>query len=226
MPPEEHAERQERHARFRRLKQLLRFVPRRAVMHKYPIVGRFAEMARKRAYLWSFKTPHMRPAFYAGAILSLMPVLGVQIPLALLLALLLRANFMVMAALQFITTPFTAAPVYYATHQLGRTVIEVSGFGRSVDVVNHDEPLPPAGPLPPPRLEAAKVKPEPANGPVPIGRRIGTAINALVIGGVIAGALIGLLLDLLWRFALERSGGKLFRRPWHYRSTEPTGPPK
>lgn len=224
MPPEEHAERQERFARFRRLKQLLRFVPRRAVMHKYPIVGRFAEMARKRAYLWSFKTPEMRPAFYAGSILALMPVLGVQIPLALILALFFRANFMVMAALQFLTTPFTAAPVYYATYQLGRSVIEVSGFGQSVAVAHHDEPYVAPNVVLPPRLEAAKVLPPPTNGTLPIGQRIGTAINALVIGGLIAGALIGLLLDLLWRLVLERTGGKLFLRSRHSRSTEPPAP--
>ena len=80
-------------------------------MHKYPVIGRFAEFARKRAYLWSFKTEDLRPSFYAGSILSLLPLMGVQLPVALILSLALRGNFMVMGGLQFITNPFTAVPV-------------------------------------------------------------------------------------------------------------------
>ena len=121
--PEPH---HERFARLRRVKQVLRFMPRRAMLHKYPLVGRFADAARQRAYLWSLKPESMRPALYAGSILSLLPVMGVQLPLALLLSLLLRANFMVLGGLQFITNPFTAAPIYYATHQLGAVVIRAS----------------------------------------------------------------------------------------------------
>ena len=124
----------ERHARFRIWKQVLRYVPRRAAIHRYPLVGRFAEIARKRSFLWTFKMPQLRPAFYAGAILSFMPVMGVQLPVAFILALLLRANFMILGGLQFITNPVTAAPIYYATHQLGKNVIAWSGFVAAIDV--------------------------------------------------------------------------------------------
>ncbi|MFI5358180.1 MAG: DUF2062 domain-containing protein, partial [Opitutales bacterium] len=141
MPPEEY-DRQQRFARFRLWKQLLRFVPRRAALHRYPLVGRFAELARKRSFLWSFKSPQLRPAFYAGSILSLMPVMGVQLPLAFVLALLLRANFMVLGGLQFITNPFTAAPIYYATYELGHQVIEWSGYGAAVPVQGEVAPAP------------------------------------------------------------------------------------
>lgn len=201
MSSEESPENQiDRHGRRRRAKKLLRFVPRRAMLHKYPIIGRFAEFARRRSYLWSFRIQHLRPAFYAGSILSLLPVMGVQLPVAFALSLILRGNFMVMGGLQFITNPFTAAPIYYATHQLGAKVIELSGFGRSLDVV---EPL--SAPAmegkdrEPPQLEAARVEP-PESEPVHWTRRVGNAINALVIGGVVAGTLLGALLDLLWRW--------------------------
>ncbi len=40
--------------------------------------------------------------------------MGVPLPLAL--ALVFRANFVVMDGLQFITTPFTAAPIFYGTY--------------------------------------------------------------------------------------------------------------
>lgn len=227
MPPEEHSpEQHDRFARFRRVKRLLRYMPRRAVMHKYPLVGRFAEAARKRAYLWSFRTESMRPAFYAGSILSLLPVMGVQLPLALILSLLLRANFMVLGGLQFLTNPLTAAPIYYATHQLGAKVIEVSGYGHAVEIVEAPE-IDPAAYGGPPRLEAAKpVAPAPPAS-VHWIRRIGTAVNALVIGGVISGALLGLALDLLWRIGSNRRYEPKFRRPPPAsRSTEPLPPPQ
>lgn len=225
MPLEEPLAREERFARLRRLKQFLRFMPRRAVFHKYPLIGRFAEVARRRAYLWSFKTVHIRPSFYAGSILSLLPVMGVQLPLAFLLCLLLRGNFMVMGGLQFITNPFTAAPIYYATHQLGKTVIEASGFGGSLETVEPVAPEATPGPAQPPRLEPAQVTPQPPPHEMHWGRRIGTAINALVIGGVISGALLGALLDLCWRFAAEYYARK--HPPVRAsRSTEATAPPK
>jgi uncharacterized protein (DUF2062 family) len=226
MPPEEPQAREERFARLRRLKQFLRFMPRRAVMHKYPVIGRFAEVARKRAYLWSFKSAHVRPAFYAGSILSLLPVMGVQLPLAFILCLLLRGNFMVMGGLQFITNPFTAAPIYYATHQLGKTIIEASGFGQSLETVDPVKVEPVEVTDASPRLEPAKVTPPAPAQEIHWGRRIGTAINALVIGGVISGALLGLLLDLLWRLGAEYYAKKHPRPPSASRSTEPGAPPK
>lgn len=225
MSSEEHIAREERFARLRRLKQLLRFMPRRAVMHKYPLVGRFADIARKRAYLWSFKSAHLRPAFYAGSILSLLPVMGVQLPLAFLFCLLVRGNFMVMGGLQFITNPFTAAPIYYATHQLGKTIIESSGFGHSVDTVDPNDMDSSDLIVGPPRLEPAKIVPPPPNE-MRWGRRIGTAINALVIGGVISGALLGLLLDLLWRLGAEYYGRKHSAYERRSRSTESRAPPE
>lgn len=226
MPPEEHIVREERFARLRRLKQFLRYMPRRAVFHKYPLIGRFAEAARKRAYLWSFKTAHLRPSFYAGSILSLLPVMGVQLPLAFILCLLLRGNFMVMGGLQFITNPFTAAPIYYATHQLGKTVIEASGFGRSLETVEPIALETTPGPEAPPQFAAAKVTPPPPPHEMHWGRRVGTAINALVIGGVISGALLGLLLDILWRIGAEYYARKHPARIRASRSTEDPPPPK
>jgi len=219
---DEHA-RHERHARFRLWKQILRYVPRRAAFHRYPIVGRFAEMARKRSYLWSFKQPQLRPAFYAGSILSLMPVMGVQLPSAFILALLLRANFMVLGGLQFITTPFTAAPIYYATHQLGKNIIELSGFGHSIPIEEEFEQ-----PESVATIDALEPLPDP-NDPqheIHWGRRIGSAINALVIGGAVMGTLLGVALDFSWRILTERYGPKHLHMRRASRSTEPTGPPK
>lgn len=219
---EEHA-RKDRHARFRLWKQVLRYVPRRAAFHRYPFVGRFAEIARKRSYLWSFKMPQLRPAFYAGSILSLMPVMGVQLPAAFILAMLLRANFMVLGGLQFITNPVTAAPIYYTTHQLGKNIIQWSGFGHSIPV--EEDLLDPASIA---TIDSLEPPPDPNQMEEEIhwGRRIGSAINALVIGGAVAGTLLGAALDFSWRILTERYGPKHLHGRRASRSTEPTGPPQ
>lgn len=197
--PEEHpTKRAERWARIRRVKQMLKYMPRRAVMHKYPLVGRFAEVARKRAYLWSMKPEAMRPAFYAGSILSLLPVMGAQLPLALILSLVLRANFMVMGGLQFITNPFTAAPIYFATHQLGAYIIETAGFGEALPSADPNEAVLPLDESPAAKGHAFTAASNPPPPPS-TARRIGTAINALIIGGVVSGVALGLVLDILYR---------------------------
>lgn len=214
--PEHPTKQAERFGRIRRLKILLRFMPRRAVLHKYPIVGRFAGMARKRAYLWSMKPEPMRPALYVGSILSFLPVMGLQLPIALMLSLLLRANFMVLGGLQFITNPFTAAPIYYATHQLGAYVIHTAGFGQSLPAANPHETVLPLGDHD--DMELTELKPEPER-PSHV-RRIGNAINALIIGGVVVGGALGLLLDILYRNYWEHH----IRAPRRKRPP-PTAPP-
>jgi len=200
---EEHpAKRAARFERIRRMKWLLRYMPRRARFPHYPLVGRFAEVARKRAYLWSFKPEAMRPAFYVGSILALLPVMGAQLPLGLVLAVLLRCNFMVVGGLQFITNPVTAAPIYFATHQLGALVIRGAGFGHALPAADPHEavlPLEEDEPLAPGAAVAAPSAPAERRGGAFWARRIGTAFNALIIGGILSGAALGLVLDILYR---------------------------
>ncbi len=204
---ESHEQRHARFQRIRRLKKLLRFTPRRASLHRYPLIGRFADVARKRSYLWSFRSEHVRPALYAGSIVSFLPIMGVQLPVAFLLCLLLRTNFMVMGGLQFITNPFTAAPVYYATYQLGQTIIRASGFGHSVELAESLE-VPPANEPVSPAATATDGEEDDALHPpehLTWTRRFGTLVNALVLGGVVMGALLGFILDLLWRIGVARA---------------------
>ncbi len=211
--PEHCPVRKERFARIKRVKHLLRFMPRRAVLHKYPLIGRFAEAARPRAFLWSFKPAHMRPALYAGSILSLLPLMGVQLPLAFALSLMFRANFMVLGGLQFITNPVTATPVYYATHQLGRKVITFTGYGESLPAADPTDPVLPLG-EDDATPSSPDMEPPPAPGGVHWTSRLGTAINALILGGVLSGAALGLLLDILYRNYWQ-----------HYTLTHPPRPP-
>jgi uncharacterized protein len=202
MSHDDSAHRKERFARIRRVKNFLRFMPRRARLHKYPLIGRFAAIARQRSYLWSFKTAHVRPSFYAGSILSLMPFMGVQLPVALLLALLLRGNFMILGGLQFITNPVTAVPVYYGTYQLGKSVMLLSGFGQSIEVSPN-----PAFDVPsaPPPSDPAAVDDVTPPGELRWTAHLGTSINALLLGGLIAGTALGAVLDILWRLGARQA---------------------
>ena len=206
-------------------------MPRRAVFHKYPLIGRFADVARKRSYLWSFKSADIRPALYAGSVLAFMPAMGVQLPVAFLLALLLRTNVMVLGGLQFITNPVTAPGIYYGTYRLGKAVIDASGFGRSIEVVEPATPYqaPPGTPIAPPVPAPAGRAAEDPPTEIKWTRLLGTTFNALIIGGAIVGLLVGGVLDLLWRFGASRAAvhrAKVAARRARSLSTGATPPPK
>lgn len=122
--------------RRRRLaRRLLRPLPRRANVARYPVIKWFAEHARKRPFLWSFKREHVIPALYGGAILAFLPLFGVQFLAAFGAALLLRCNLTVTVGLQFITNPFTILPVYGFTGYVGASVMRMLGLGGDLGFV-------------------------------------------------------------------------------------------
>jgi uncharacterized protein len=167
---EEH--RHEHRARLRRLRRLLRPLPRRANIARYPIIKWFANAARSRPYLWSFRRAHVIPALYVGTVLAMLPLYGIQLPLAFLAALLLRGNLTVMAAIQFISNPLTVAPLYYANYVVGAWVMDTTGVATGHDGVT------------------TKFQ-EMASGGA-----------AMFIGGTILGLALAVVVDLLWRFAV------------------------
>ena len=112
-----------------RLRRLLRPLPRRSNLHRYPVIKWFAEHARRHPFLWSFKRAQVLPALYVGSVISLAPIYGIQIVLAFAAALIFRANLTVMVALQFLTNPFTVVPIYAATGWLGATLMRYFGVG-------------------------------------------------------------------------------------------------
>jgi uncharacterized protein (DUF2062 family) len=127
MTHEEHHLKKQRHERIARVKRLLRLMPRRATMHRYPVLKWFTRSARNRSYLWCFRTKAVIPAIYAGCILSLLPIYGIQLPLAVAFSFLLRANLPILTTLQFITNPITVVPAYYAGYQIGKVVLNTFG---------------------------------------------------------------------------------------------------
>lgn len=118
--------------RRKRLRRLLRPLPRRANVHRYPVIKWFAEHARRRPYLWSFKRAQVMPALYVGSVISLLPIYGIQIVVAFAAALLLRANLTVSVALQFLTNPLTVVPVYAFTGWVGATLMRALGIGEGL----------------------------------------------------------------------------------------------
>jgi len=71
---EDEKQRKLRFSRIRRVKKLLRPLPRRTNIHRYPVLHWFAGTARKKDFLWSFRRSAVMPAFYVGWVLTLLPL--------------------------------------------------------------------------------------------------------------------------------------------------------
>lgn len=120
--------------RKRRLRRVLKRLPRRANLARYPVLKRFAQYARKAPFLWSFRQPHVISSLYVGSVLAFLPLYGIQALLAFAAALMVRGNLTVMVALQFITNPLTAAPIYAFTRWVGVKIMGLLGVGDTMHV--------------------------------------------------------------------------------------------
>lgn len=116
------------HSRIRRAKQLLRPLPRRATLHRWPVLKWFAKAARKSPYLWRFGEREVRVAIYVGSIIAFLPIFGAQFIIAFLVALAVRANLLVIMVMQLVTNPVTAVPIYLFTTKLGDWLINLWGL--------------------------------------------------------------------------------------------------
>jgi uncharacterized protein len=179
---------QPHHARIRLIKKLLRPLPRKSNIHRYPILKWFAETARKRSYLWSFRVPEVVPALYAGSIITFMPLQGIQMPLALGAALLLRANLPILVALQFASNAFTLVPLYFADYYVGDYVLSFfDTFGAEVATE-----------------EVAEIAQETNwRDMLSVKKGLHIALSSM-IGGAIIGYCVGLILSLGYRYLAWR----------------------
>lgn len=116
-----------RRARLARFRKWLRYLPRRSNVSRYPLIRYFAEEARRRPYLWAFRTPEVRRAIYFGTVISFLPIYGLQALLAFWAAMVFRANLGVALAVQFLTPPF-----YYLGYLVGAFLLRKIPGGGSV----------------------------------------------------------------------------------------------
>lgn len=80
-------------------------------------------MAKRAPWLWSWRMPALISAIWVGFLISWAPLVGVQIPLAFVGAVLFRANLTITAGLQMISNPITLAPMYYASYRVGAAIL-------------------------------------------------------------------------------------------------------
>ncbi|MDQ8186065.1 DUF2062 domain-containing protein [Pelagicoccus sp. SDUM812002] len=116
------------HSRIRRTKRFLRPLPRRANLHRWPIIKWFAKAARKTPHLWRFGEREVRMAVYVGSIIAFLPIFGAQFAVAFLLALAVRANLLVIMSVQLVTNPITFAPIYLLTKMFGAWLVDLWGL--------------------------------------------------------------------------------------------------
>jgi uncharacterized protein (DUF2062 family) len=114
--------------RTRLLRKVLKYLPRRASMHRYPILKHFADAAKKRSYLWSFRVSEVIPAFYVGWMLTFTPIPTIcQMAVAVVMAIFCRANIMVLMGLQLLSNAFTFLFLWTITYKTGVTVVSILG---------------------------------------------------------------------------------------------------
>ena len=174
--------------RKRRLRRWLRRLPRKAAIRRANLPQWVKTLAQKSWYMWSFQRGPVARAIYFGSVLALLPLFGIQFPLAVLLSWAVRANLPLTMVLQLLTNPFTIVPVYGFTYLVGYTVMQ--GLSDSSAGYN-------------PGLAIAAIKAGEFGG-------AGHALIALTIGGLIVGLATALVFDFGWR--LLRWEAAVFKR--------------
>jgi uncharacterized protein (DUF2062 family) len=163
--------------RKRRMRRLLKLLPRRAAMARARLPRWLRSAVHRSWFLWSFKRGPVLRAVYFGSVLSLLPLMGIQLFLSALLCLGVRANLPITAALQFITNPFTMVPVYGFTYLVGYSLLNV--------LATNPEPYDPGA----------------AIAMIAAGDFTGTGaiVLALLVGGLVVGLAVALVIDFGWR---------------------------
>ena len=63
-----------------------------------------------------------------GIWIAMLPIVGIQMAVAFFVALIVRANLPLIVALQWISNPFTVAPIYFADYEIGLLILELFGI--------------------------------------------------------------------------------------------------
>jgi len=129
---------------FASLKKWLKILPTKAKLRNSFIFKKFGRsFFEKHTELFSFSYDSMKLAYYAGWILTFLPVMGIQITLAILLAIFLRCNVMMLVALQMISNPFTVGFLWGLEYKIGKFIFSILPFDKffTPKVAAHLEPV-------------------------------------------------------------------------------------
>ena len=179
---------EDRRRRIRRLKKWMRPLPRRSNVHRYPVLKWFSGMARRRLFLWSFRSREMVTALFLGLIVAFMPLVGIQMLIVFFLALWFRANLPVIVALQWVSNPFTMGPIYFADYQIGLAMMELFSIA------------PEPNPLLQPDYDWAHFE----------LRDLGALLDTfppMMLGGLALGSFIGLVVAVAYKWLAKWSKG-------------------
>ena len=179
---------EDRRRRIRRLKKWMRPLPRRSNIHRYPVLKWFSGTARRRVFLWSFRSREMVTALFLGLIVAFMPLVGIQTLIVFFLALWFRANLPVIVALQWVSNPFTMGPIYFADYQIGLAMMELFSIA------------PEPNPLLQPDYDWAHFE----------LRDLGALLDTfppMMLGGLALGSFIGLVVSVAYKWLAKWSKG-------------------
>ena len=179
---------EDRRRRIRRLKKWMRPLPRRSNIHRYPVLKWFSGMARRRVFLWSFRSREMVTALFLGLIVAFMPLVGIQMLIVFFIALWFRANLPVIVAVQWVSNPFTMGPIYFADYQIGLAMMELFSIA------------PEPNPLLQPDYDWAHFE----------LRDLGALLDTfppMMLGGLALGSFIGLVVSVAYKWLAKWSKG-------------------
>ena len=174
--------------RLRSAKKWLKYMPRRSTFKKYAVLNWFGDSMLKRRYLWSFKSEHVVPALYSGWILTLLPVMGAQTFIAAALALIFRANVMILIALQMISNPLTVGFLWPIEYKVGKIFLKLLDKTNNLGLQG----------------TAYEVLGQNGNG-ASRGTAFLKVTLAVCIGGVILGYLMGLISSIFYKKASAKA---------------------
>jgi len=108
-----------------------RWLPDPAEFKKRPALNFMSHMFHD-PNLFHLNRHSVSGAFFIGLFTAFLPILG-QMPIAALLALICRVNLPIAVALVWISNPITIPPIFFATYELGRWMLDSPAVAFSVE---------------------------------------------------------------------------------------------
>lgn len=116
-------------------KLLRRFIPSAASIKNNPALHFLGDLLHD-PNLFHLNRHSVSVAFFVGIFVAFIPVPG-QMPIAALLALMLRCNLPISVVLVWISNPLTMPAMFFATYQLGRWLLGTPPVSVSLELSLH-----------------------------------------------------------------------------------------